>query len=114
MTDVKGVGRGQETETLDNGAKQSASPYRLDLIPPLALLRESEVLKRGGERYGEWNWVGIPMKDHLNHMLQHIYAYLAGDMQDDHLANIACRAHFALELQERAKLKSPVLSDPDA
>lgn len=101
--EVKGVGRGQETVVNEKGAKQSDSPYRLDLIPPLAILAESEVLKRAAVKYGEWNWLNIDMKDHINHLLQHIFAYLAGDTSDDHLVNIACRAHFALELQERAK-----------
>lgn len=103
VTKVKGLSPDQPTTTNEAGGKQSSTPYRLDLIPPLAILRESEVLAGGAIKYGENNWKRIPISDHLNHILQHIYAYLAGDRSDDHLANLACRAHFALELQEEAK-----------
>lgn len=102
---IKGLSPDQPTTENSAGGKQSASPYRLDLIPPLAILRESEVLATGAKKYGENNWKKIEIKDHLNHILQHVYAYLAHDASDDHLANISCRAHFALELQEEFNQK---------
>ncbi len=104
---IKGLSPDMPSVTNAAGGKQSDTPYRLDLIPPLAILRESEVLSVGAKKYGEWNWKNIPIQDHLNHILQHVYAYLAGDKSDDHLANIVCRAHFALELQEEARTDDP-------
>lgn len=94
-----------DTPTIINekGAKQSDTPYRFDLIPHLALFKEAEILGKGAKKYGDWNWIGIPINEQINHAIQHIYAYLAGDTSDDHLGNASCRVHFALELQERDK-----------
>lgn len=94
---VQGVGADAPVIENERGAKQSASPARLDLLPALATLRVGEVLKEGAEKYGEDNWRGLSVGDHLNHMLVHVYAHLAGDSQDDHLAHAACRAMMALE-----------------
>lgn len=99
-TKVKGLSPDQPTDTNAAGGKQSSTPYRLDLIPPIAILAEAEVLAIGAKKYGENNWKKISIQDHINHILQHAYAYLAGDRSDKHLANLACRAHFALELEE--------------
>jgi hypothetical protein len=102
-TKVKGLDPNMPTVVNAAGGKQSATPYRVDLIPALAILRESEVLAGGAVKYGEKNWENISIPEHLNHALQHIFAYLAGDRSDDHLANLSCRAHFALDLQEQQK-----------
>lgn len=94
---LSGVSPNAPTTTLPNGAKQSASPYRLDLVPPLSLLDIATVLKHGADKYGVDNWRGIPVGDHINHALQHIYAFLAGDTQDNHLGHAACRMMMAHE-----------------
>ncbi len=91
------VGPDTPTVTNDRGAKQSAMTYRLDLMPPLALLAVGKVLKDGSTKYGIDNWHGISLADHLNHALVHVYAYLAGDTQDDHLEHAACRMLMAVE-----------------
>ena len=82
--------------TNDKGASQSDTPCRMDLIPPSSLLEISTVLAQGATKYGEWNWLGIPTEEHLNHALTHIYGWLAGDRTEHHLANAACRILFAL------------------
>lgn len=102
---IEGVSPDQPTIENSKGGRQSNSPYGLTMVPPRAILAESKVLATGATKYGRWNWMAIPIDDHLNHILQHVYAYIAGDRSDNHLANIACRAHFALELQE--------LNEPD-
>jgi hypothetical protein len=56
----------------------------------------AKVLSEGAEKYGEQNWRKIDIPDHLNHLLMHTYAYLAGDTTDEHLSHILCRATFAL------------------
>lgn len=101
---VPGLEPNMPTVTNEQGGTQSDTPYGLIYVPPLAILAESRVLKTGKEKYGFENWTKIPIEDHINHILQHCFAYLAGDRSDNHLANISCRAHFALELQERALL----------
>ncbi len=84
------------TTTNDQGGSQSHIPVRFDLIDGKALFEMAKVLHTGAEKYGEDNWRLIPVNDHLNHALMHIYAYLSGDSTDEHLSHILCRATFAL------------------
>ena len=85
-------------ETKPNGAKQSFSPYRADLLPPRALLHIAAILKHGADKYGEYNWHGLEVCDCINHAQIHLLAHLSGDTQDDHLGHAACRLLMALEL----------------
>ena len=87
--------------TNSRGGKQSRVSGRYDLMPPKALRRVAEVLATGAEKYGEWNWLKIDEKDHVNHAINHSYLHLDGDTTEDHLANAACRALFALEIYLR-------------
>lgn len=84
------------TATNDRGGSQSYIPVRFDLIDAKALFEMAKVLDTGARKYGEDNWRLISVNDHLNHMLMHTFAYLAGDDTDDHLSHILCRATFAL------------------
>ncbi len=94
---IAGVGPDAPTITNESGAKQSALPYRCDLLPASATLAVAKVLGHGAAKYGANNWRGIPVEDHLNHALTHIFAHLAGDKSDDHLDHAACRMLMALE-----------------
>ena len=98
LRSVAGVGPDAEVVTNEKGAHQSRVEYRLDLVPPLALLSVGQVLKEGAEKYGVDNWRGIAPDEHINHALVHLYAFLAGDTQDDHVTHAACRILFALDL----------------
>jgi hypothetical protein len=94
---VAGVGPDAPTTTNAAGGKQSASPYRADLLPPHALLAVAAVLKHGADKYGPNNWHKIPVSDHINHALTHLYALGAGDASDKHLEHAATRILFALD-----------------
>lgn len=94
---IEGVGKEAPIETLPNGAKQSAPPARLDLIPMRALMRVGSVLQEGAEKYGIDNWRGIPASAHINKVLIHLAAFLLGDTQDDHIGHACCRMQMALE-----------------
>jgi hypothetical protein len=89
--------------TNDRGGSQSQVDVRFDLIDARAMFEMAKVLNHGAKKYGANNWRNIDIDDHLNHLLMHTYAYLAGDRTDDHLSHILCRATFALgvELQPR-------------
>lgn len=93
---IKGIGKDEPTVVNEHGGKQSRVHYRFDLVDPIAMFEMTKVLKKGAEKYGEENWRQIPVRDHLNHLLIHVYAYLAGDKQDDHLTHALCRALFAV------------------
>lgn len=90
------------TTTNEQGGSQSHIPVRFDLIDAKALFEMAKVLHVGAEKYGEDNWRLISVQENLNHLLMHVYAYLAGDKTDEHLSHILCRATFALgvSLQE--------------
>ena len=95
---VEGVAPGGEVAVdLVTGAKQSKVRHRCDLMPPLATLHVAEIMHAGSGKYGDWNWWKIPMNELLNHALIHMFAFLAGDTQDDHLGHAACRMMMALE-----------------
>jgi len=99
MQSVEGVGPDAPTETNENGASQSTAPYAFTSLDPHALFRVAQTAAAGDAKYGVDNWRGIPTIDHLNHALTHIYAHLADDISDDHLAHAACRMLMALAIQ---------------
>jgi hypothetical protein len=100
---IEGLGPDQPIIIDENGAGQSDIPYRMDLLDAQALLAAAKVLHNGAKKYGAGNWRDLPIRDHLNHLLTHTYAYLAGDGQDDHLSHVLCRAMFALGCELNGK-----------
>jgi 5'(3')-deoxyribonucleotidase len=92
---IPGIGPDAPATINVHGGRQSALPYRFDLVDPTVLFALAEILATGAAKYGEWNWRRIGVNDNLNHALSHIYAYLAGDHQDDHLGHAFCRLMFA-------------------
>ena len=97
MSLVEGVGADAPVVMNEQGGRQSDSPYRADLLPPLALLAVAKVLKHGADKYAAWNWHAIPVADHVNHAIVHLLALAAGDTSDAHLDHAACRILFALD-----------------
>ena len=91
----------EEMEVLENGAMQSKLDTRFDLIPPEAAERLAKVLAYGSKKYSDNNWHGIPLHSHLNHLVRHVYKYLAGDKSEDHLGHVLCRAAMAVWAQEQ-------------
>lgn len=85
----------------EQGGKQSASPYAFELLPPSSIFAAAEVARQGADKYGETfgdrNYTKIPCESHLNHAIAHIYAYLAGDRSDEHLAHAIVRLLFAYD-----------------
>ncbi len=88
----------------EKGAKQSAIPYRCDLLDDKAMLRLAGILHAGAVKYGDTNWRDISLQDHINHALTHIFKYQAGERGDeDHLGHALCRTLFAVVLEEFGK-----------
>ena len=63
------------------------------MLPPHAVFAVAQVAKQGAEKYAEtlWNrnYKRIPPEEHINHAVQHLFAYLAGDESDDHLSPVS-------------------------
>lgn len=89
--------------TNKNGGKQSYTKYAFHLVDPVSMQELAKVMSDGALRYSRDNWRLIPLEEHLNHLLMHVYAYLAGDKQDDHLEHVLARAMFAVALHKRPK-----------
>ena len=91
--------------TNQNGGKQSNTPSGFHLLPASALFDAAQVAKYGADKYGETfeqrNYTKIDTIEHLNHAVQHIYAILAGDKQDDHLGHAIVRMMFAYDVEDR-------------
>lgn len=84
----------------ENGGKQSVVEGRFDLIPAVAAFELAKVMEHGAEKYAPRNWMKIPVDSHLNHLLMHVFAYLAGDRQEEHLTHALARAAMAVEIEK--------------
>lgn len=104
-TNIHGVSPDVPVVKNEQGGIQSSTPYGFHLLPASAVFAAAETAKYGADKYGETfehrNYIKIPVEDHINHCLQHLYAYLAGDEQDDHLAHAIVRAMFAYDTDRR-------------
>jgi hypothetical protein len=85
------------------GGMQSYTAYAFHTIDPIAMQEMAKVMAEGCRKYAQDNWRLISVEEHLNHLLMHIFAHLAGDTQDDHLAHAMTRAMFALAVDKRPK-----------
>ncbi len=84
-----------DTEVNERGGKQSRASMRFDLLDAESMMKLAGICARGAEKYGVDNWRKIDTADHINHALAHMYAYLAGDRQDDHLGHALARSLMA-------------------
>lgn len=107
MPKINGMSADAPTIQTPTGGKHSNIPYAMHLIPPEAMFAMSKILKQGAEKYetepkppNQENWRSISDREHINHALAHLYAYLAGDTQDEHLEHALCRVAFAVSVKE--------------
>ena len=75
---------------------------RCDLLPPLALLRLAKHFEEGAKKYGERNWEkGIPISSFIDSALRHVFKYMAGKQDEDHLIAAVWNLIAAIETEEK-------------
>lgn len=93
--------------TFSSGAKTDDIKPAYNLIPLNTLKREAKAWKKGADHYGENNWQKAKgddkfIKERINHLIEHVFLWLSGDRNEDHLANVRCNAGIVMELTEDA------------
>lgn len=74
---------------------------RYDLLSPLALRRLVTHLENGAKKYGDRNWEkGQPQSRYLDSALRHLFRYLEGLRDEDHLAAAAWNVQAMIHNEE--------------
>lgn len=74
---------------------------RPDLISPFFLDRLGQHMRKGAEKYSEWNWAkGIPNSRCYESAMRHLMQFAQGDVQEDHLASAAFNIMAIIHNQE--------------
>ena len=89
--------------TFDTGAVRDIQEGKGDMVslPNAAILRLSKHYEVGALKYGRWNYTkGIPVSSFLDSALRHIFKYLDGWDDEDHLSAAAFNILGAIEMEE--------------
>jgi len=97
------LGKDAEIITNECGGMQGKTDFSFHLLDSPAMFALTEVLAYGASKYKRDNWRLIDTESHLNHAMIHIFAYMSGNTQDDHLPHAFCRLMMALAMDIRPK-----------
>ena len=71
------------------------------LISPVLIHRLGVLLQKGAEHYGADNWLkGMTYRRTADSMIRHIFQWLAGDTEEDHLAAVCFGAMCLMTYEE--------------
>ena len=85
------IDSGERTE-FESGAARDMHEGKGDMasLPNSAILRLSKHYESGAKKYGRWNYTkGIPVSSFLDSALRHIFKYLDGWDDEDHMSAAA-------------------------
>ena len=83
---------------------KSQGKGRYDLITPIGLKRLAGVYERGAVNHGDRNWEkGLPMSRCMESAVRHIYQYLEGMREEDHLGQATWNLFAAMHVEDLIK-----------
>jgi hypothetical protein len=97
----------KDLKSFESGAKRDNNKGKgaYELISPIALRRLAQVYERGAKQKGARNWeFGFPMSRALQSSIRHIFQYLEGMRDEDHLAQAAWNLFAAIHFEEKIKV----------
>lgn len=101
----------------DTGAERSADcdDVRYDLITPIGLRALAKTYAEGAAKFGAHNWEnGMPAADMLNHAISHIFSFLGGNRNEDHLGHAAWNVLGAIHsLEKWPEINADMLRGPN-
>lgn len=87
---------------------------RCDLLPMCALIRLSKRFEDGNKDHPERNWEkGIPMHSFMDSALRHLFKYLDGQTDEDHLCAAAWNIMCAMWTEEKHPEMQDIPTRPD-
>jgi len=98
-TEVKDSG---ERRLFETGAVRDIQKGkgRFDLLPPKAITRLAKHFENGAAKYGDRNWEkGINISCYVDSALRHLFTYLDGEYDEDHLAAAAWNCLCAIQTE---------------
>jgi len=73
-------------------------------LSPIALKRLAQHMEAGAEKYNFRNWeLGQPLARYLESAIRHLYTYLEGSRDEDHLAAAMWNVHGIIHTEEMIK-----------
>ena len=106
---IRGLDPNTKIVKEETGGMHSELDYRLDLILPEAMFRLGKVLKLGADKgYPHPKDNPLAPEIHVNHALGHIFGWLMGDKQGDHLAHAFTRLMMAMEVEDSERIQESI------
>ncbi len=90
----------------DTGAQRDVATNkgRYDLISPIVMDRLAKLMERGAVKYDDRNWEkGMPLHVYVDSGLRHIYKFLEGHRDEDHLIAAIWNFSALLHIEEMIK-----------
>ena len=99
----------------DTGAERdTGGKGRCDLLPHAALLRVSRQMEGALAEHEERNWErGIPMHSFLDSAMRHLFKYMDGRVDEDHLAAAATNVLMALWTEDHMPEMQDIPTRPE-
>lgn len=91
-------------QTFETGAmrEDKTGKGRMDLLPMCALIRVAKHMENSLENHPERNWEkGIPLHSFIDSALRHLFKYVDGQTDEDHLCSAAWNILCAMWTEEK-------------